>query len=115
MTGRVSRGDDHFTESERVTIFYFLVLESVLGPAFAADIYLRRFQTRAELARTAHQIGMDVGLENVSDGQTGLARHLDVDVTVRARIENGRDAFVVIADNVGKLRNAFGLDCFENE
>ena len=58
---------------------------------------------------------MNMGLENVGNRDPSFTRHLDVDVTVRARIENGGDAFVVIADNVGKLRNAFGLDCFENE
>src|ERR1700737_1853306 len=98
MAGRVTCGDEHFAKGEGVTVFDFLVLESVLGPPFAADINLRRFQTRAELARTAYQIGMDMGLENVGDGQAGLARHLDVDITVRARIENGRDAFIIIAD-----------------
>jgi len=51
----------------------------------------------------------------VGDRDASFTRHLDVDIAIRARIENGRDAFVVIANNVGKLRNAFGLDCFENE
>ena len=58
---------------------------------------------------------MNMGLENVGDRDARFTRHLDVDVAIRARIENGRDAFVVIANNVGKLRNAFGLDGFEDK
>src|SRR6202011_343813 len=115
MAGRVSRGDEDFTKLEAIAVFYLLALESVLGTAFLACVDFGGFHPRTQLPRTAYQIGMNVGLENVRDRDACFARHLDVDVAIRARIENARDAFIVIADDVGKLRYAFGLDYLENE
>ena len=80
-----------------------------------ADVNLRRIQPRAEFARTAHQIGVNVGFENVRYRDAVLARHVDVNVTVRAGIENRSDSFVVITDEIGKLGDAGRLDCLENE
>ena len=58
---------------------------------------------------------MNVRLENMCDGHARLSRHLDVNVAVRPRIKNGRDAFVVVADEIGKFSDARRLNGFENE
>ena len=115
MAGRVSRSDEHFAKLEAIAVFYLLVFESVLGPAFAADINLGRFQTRAELTRTAHQIGMNMRFEDVRDRHAGFSRHVDVNVAIWARIEHGGNAFIVVTDEIRKFGDARGLDGLENE
>src|SRR5947199_6092736 len=54
-------------------------------------------------------------LKNVRDGHAGLTRRLDVNIAVRARVKHSCDSFIIIADQIGKLSNAFRLDGFENE
>ena len=58
---------------------------------------------------------MNVRFENVGDGHLRLTRHVDVNIAVRPRIENRRDAFIIIAEQIGKLGDAFGLNGFKNE
>ena len=58
---------------------------------------------------------MNMRLENVRDRKTRFPRHVDVDVAVRPRIENCTDAFVIVAQQIGKFRDAFGLDRFKDE
>ena len=115
MTRRVPCGDKDFTKLEAIAVFNFLVFESVLCPAFAADINLRRFQSSAELARTAHQVGVDVRLENMGDSDARFPRHVDVNVAIRTWIEHRRDAFVIVADEIRELSDARRLDRLENE
>ena len=57
---------------------------------------------------------MDVRLEDVRDRNLLLARQLDVFVHVRRGIEDGRDAVAVVAEEIGELGDAFGLDAFKD-
>ena len=91
------------------------MLELVLCAALVAHIDVGGIEPRLQLARAAHEIGVNVGLENVRDRNLRLPRHLDVDIAVRARVENCRDPFFIVAEQVGKLGDAFSLDGFENE
>src|SRR5438874_346748 len=54
-------------------------------------------------------------LKNMRNRETCFARHIDVNIAVRSRIENRGDAFVIISDKIRKLGDAFGLNGFENE
>src|SRR5205807_1261696 len=85
MPWSMPRGYDHFAKSKSIAIFYFLRSKTVFCAAFSAGVNLRRFESRAELARAAHQIGVNVRLKNVCDGHAGLARRLDVNIAVSAR------------------------------
>ena len=58
---------------------------------------------------------MDVRFKNVGDSNARFPRHLDVNVTVRARIENRRYAFIIISDQIGKFGDAWRLNGLENE
>ncbi len=91
----------------------FSGVEAVLCAAFATGVNLRRVEPRAQFARTTHQIGVNMRLENVRDRYAGFASCIDVNVAVRARIEHGGNSFVIIADQIGKLSNAFCLDGFK--
>jgi len=91
------------------------MFEAVLGAALVARKNLRRFNTRTQLARTAHQVGVNMRLKNMRNRETCFARHIDVNIAVRSRIENRGDAFVIISDKIRKLGDAFGLNGFENE
>ena len=58
---------------------------------------------------------MNVRLKNVGDGNLRLARHIDVNLYVRPRIKNRSDALVIVTEQVGEFRDAFGLDGFKNK
>src|SRR5205814_478960 len=56
-----------------------------------------------------------MGFENVCDGDPSLAGHIDVNIDIRARIEDRCDAFIIIANKIRKLSDTFGLNGFKNE
>src|SRR5437016_875080 len=56
-----------------------------------------------------------MGFENVRDRDTRFARHVDINVAIRSRVENCGNSFVVIADEIGKFSDALGLNSLENE
>jgi len=58
---------------------------------------------------------VNVRFENVRDRHTVFSCHVDVNVTVRARIENCGDSFVIIAHEIGKLGNARCLNGLKNK
>ena len=86
-----------------------------MGVALAAGVNLRRFQPRAKFARTTYQIGMNMRLEDMRDGETCLARQVHINIYIRPRIENRSDPFVIVTEEVRKFRDAFSLDGFKNE
>src|SRR5579884_945193 len=53
--------------------------------------------------------------KNMSDGHARFARQVDVNVAIRPRIENRAHALLVVADEVGNFRDAFGRDGPENQ
>ena len=65
--------------------------------------------------RAAHQIGMNMGLENVRDSDAGLTRRFNVNVAISSRIKDRRHSFVIVADEIGKLSDSFSLNGFKNE
>src|SRR5437762_4019674 len=111
----VSRSDQQFAEGEFIAIFHVLVPESVFRTAFAADVNLRRFESSTEFARSAYQVGVNVRFENMRNGKARFARHVDINVYIRSRIENRSDPFVIVTEQIRKFRDAFGLNGFENE
>jgi hypothetical protein len=96
----MSRNYEKLPEGEAIAIVYFLMFEPVLGAAFVTRKNLRRFNTRTQLAGTAHQVGVNMRLKNMRNRETCLARHIDVNIAVRSRIENRGDAFVIISDKI---------------
>src|SRR5213076_2494449 len=86
MSRRVARRDNHFAKFKSLAILDFLRAKTVLCAALAAGVNLCRFQLRAQFARAAHQIGMNMGLENVRDSEAGLTRRFNVNVAISSRI-----------------------------
>src|SRR6266446_7110749 len=119
MFGRVTRGmsrcDHDFTKCETVAVFYFFVLESVGRATLMAYENRRRFQPRAKFARTTYQIGMNMRLENMRDGEACFARRVYINIYVRPRIENRSDPFVIVTEEVRKFRDTFSLNGFKYE
>src|SRR5215510_7105974 len=109
MPGGVTRRYDHFAKFEAVAIFDFLVVETVLCAALAAGVNFCRVQSRAEFARAAHEIGMNMGFENVRDSNPGLPRRFNVNVAISSWIKNRCYSFIVVADEVRKLSDSFSL------
>ena len=66
-----------------------------------------------QLPHAADQVGVDVGLENVGDGDALRARQLDVLLHVTGGVEDRRDTGAVIPDHVGEDGNAFRLHPFK--
>src|SRR5262249_28224052 len=89
--------------------------KAVLGSAFCTGINLRRLKTRAEFTRTADQIGMDMRLKDMGDGEPGFAGHFNINVDIGSRIEKRAHSFVIVAEQIRKLRDAFSLNSFKNE
>src|SRR5215831_3643865 len=98
MPWRVARGYDHFAKLKSVAIFDFFGAKTVLCPAFAAGVNLCSFQSRAEFARTADQIGMNMGFENVRNTDACLPGRFNVDVAISSRIKYRRHSFIIVAD-----------------
>jgi hypothetical protein len=54
-------------------------------------------------------------LENMRDGETCFTRHLNINLNVGSWIEDRPHTFFVVAEQVRKFGDAFGLNCFKNE
>src|SRR5262249_53245997 len=111
MPRGVARGYDHFAKFKSIAILDFLGVKPVLCPPLAAGVNLCRFQSRAQFARAAHQIGVNMGLENVRDSYAGLPRRFNVNVAIGSWIKDRRHSFVIVADEITKLSDSFGLTC----
>src|SRR5262249_34502480 len=111
----VARCYDHFAKCESVAIFDFLGVETVLCAAFAAGVNLCRFQSCAQFARAAHQIGMNMGFENVRDDYAGMPRRFDIHVAVSSRIKDRCYYLVIVPDEISELSDSFSLNCFKYE
>ena len=108
------RRHEHFAKCKSIAIFYLLRCKSVLCAAFSTGVNFGRFKSRTKFARTTHQVGVNMRLKNVRDGHAGFTRRLDVNIAVRARVKHSCDSFIVIADQIGKLCDPFGLNSFKN-
>ena len=54
-------------------------------------------------------------LEDMRDRKACFARHIDINIDIRSWIENRSDPFVIVTEEVGKLRDAFSLNGLKNE
>jgi hypothetical protein len=115
MPRGVARRYDYFAKFESVAIFDFLGVKTVLCAALAAGVNFCRFQSRAQFARAAHQIGMDMGFENVGDDDAGVPRRFNVNVAIGSRIKNRRYSFVIVPNEIRKLSDSFSLNGLKNE
>ena len=115
VTGSMPHGHKGIAESKGIAIVQLLGFKTVLRVRFMAYIDLRGVDTRTQFARTANQVGVNVRLENVRDGDVFFPGELDVFLYIRSGIEDRRDPFVVIPDQVRKLGDSFGLDAFKDE
>ena len=114
VTRCVSRSDEHFTKFKTIAISYFFVRETVFCTAFVARINLRRFQPRAQFARPAYKIGMNMRFENMRDREADFARHVHINIDICSWVEDCSHSFVIIADKIGKLGDPLGLDGFKH-
>src|SRR5262249_2598399 len=89
---------DHFAKLKSVAIFHFFGVKTGLCPTLPAGVTLCSFQSRAEFARTADQIGMNMGFENVRDTDACLPRRFSVNIAISSWIEDRRHSFVIVAD-----------------
>ncbi len=102
-------------ERERIAVVQLLGFEAVLRARFMAYVDFRQIDLRAKLPRTAYEIGVNVRLEDMGDGDILLPRQLDVFVDVRGRIEDGGGSFLIVAQQIRKLRDSFRLDAFKDK
>src|SRR5262249_5971408 len=89
--------DQYFAKFEAIAALYFFGPKAVLSATFSTRVDLRGFKTRAKLARTADQIGMNMRLENVRNSESCFAGHVNIDVDIGSRIENCSYSFIVVA------------------
>jgi len=56
-----------------------------------------------------------MGFENVRYNDAGVPRRFNVNVTISSRIKDRRYSFVIVADEIRKLRDSFSLNGFKYE
>ncbi len=115
VLGRMARGEKRLhpqtAEAERVTVAHRHVDEAVSRATLVADTELRlTAEAVDQLARAAHEIGMDMGFEDMRYGEAEAPCRLDVDLHVRAGINNGADMRGIVAHQVGTFGNAIRQD-----
>src|SRR5215212_9391585 len=115
MPRSMARRYDHFAKRESVAIFDFFGVKTVFCAALAAGVDLCHIQSRAQFARAAHQIGMDMRFKNVRDNHAGVPRRFNVNVAISSRIKHRRYSFVIVAHEIRELSDSFSLNGFKNE
>src|SRR5205807_1756825 len=110
-----ARRENERTEDKFVAVLHRLARKPVLGAALAAGINLRGARAVGQLARTAHEIGVDVRFENVRDRDAALSRQLEVNLNIRAWVDDCGGALFIIADQVGDCGDAIGENAFKDE
>ena len=98
-----------------VAVFYVLMFEPILRGTFVAEINFGGLNPAVQFPGAADQISMNVGLENMRDRDVLRARHLNVNIHVRSRIEDGGDTFLIISNQVRKRGQAFRLNGFKDQ
>lgn len=82
--------------------------EVVTRATLDADAELGVAEPGRQLTRAAQEVGMDVRLEDVGDGDAEPPGALEVDFDVRARIDDRRGARRVVADEIGEVGDPLG-------
>ena len=99
MAGRVQGAHAQRAERELPAVVERLV--RVVGLRGAVDVDGRAGRG-GQAAVPGHVVGVVVGLEDVLDAHAHVARQLEVLVDLEARIDHGRHAGVLVADQVGR-------------
>src|SRR5215475_14153 len=115
MPRGMARRHNHFAECESFAVFDFFGIKTVLCAPFTAGVNLCVFQSCAELTRSAHQIGMNMGFKDMCDNDAGVPGRFNVNIAISSRIEYRRDSLVIVADEIRKLSDSFRLNCLKNE
>ena len=102
VAGRVKHLQRHRAEFKGFAFFGLMQLEAVIFAHAADDL---RAGLTFQFARSRHEIGVDVRLENVRDAAVVLARDVDVNRNIAARVNHGANALVVIAHDIRKMRH----------
>jgi hypothetical protein len=111
MPGRVQRANDDGAELELPAVLERLVV--VLGRSKAVDVD-RRARCERQPAVARHVVGVVVRLEDVLDLDTHVACEVEVDVDLEARIDDGRDSRLLVADEVGRAAEVVMGDLSED-
>ena len=115
MSGGVTRGENQRPEFKFVAILHAFALETVLRGAFAARVNFCRAGARCQFARTAHQIGMNMGFEYVRDRDAIFSGQLEINFDVRPRIDHRRRGLLVVADQIRNRGNSIRYDSLKNK
>ena len=114
MAGREARLHSHPPEGKLVAVPDRLVLKAVIGATFRADIELGlSAEASHQFAGTAQEVSVDVGLEDMGDGEAKAPGGLEVDLHVWARVYDGAGVRRVVTQQVGALSDAVGENLFE--
>ena len=107
---RVYELDRQVADADPFAVLHLVVrvskIRSRTGEGSGAD--------REQLARTAHEVGVDVGLERVDDPQIHRASRFDVDVDVTPRIDDDRFAHARAGDQIRRLSQTFIEEALEH-
>jgi hypothetical protein len=110
--GRVARrlqdAQDHAAHSQLVAVPHRLVREQRARLRADDD---GRARALGQLQVAAHEVGVQVGLDDVADGQAGRGGLVQVLLHVAARVHDRRLALV--ADEVGRLGQAAQIELLE--
>ena len=111
VPGRVQRAHAQRAELELPAVVEGLVV--VVGRGVAVDVD-RRAGRGGEPAVARDVVGVVVGLEHVLDAHAQVAREAQVLVDLEARVDDGRDAGVLVADQVGRAAEVVVGDLAED-
>ena len=111
VAGRVQRAHAQRSELELPAVLERLVV--VLGIGVAVDVD-RRAGRRGEAAVPGDVVGVVVRLEDVLDLHAHVAREREVLVDVELRVDDGGNAGVLVADQVGRAAEVVVGDLAED-
>src|SRR6056297_1769150 len=113
MPGRVASCQDQRTEFKTVSAMNFLDRKIICRISFTAGIDFCRSQSLFQFPSAAHEVGVNVRLEDVRNRHTMFSAQLQVDLDVWLRIDHGSSLAAVISDQIRQLGNACRLDAFK--
>ncbi len=107
--------EDESAQFKAVAIADLDRIEAINGPAFGAEIDRGRRLAAGQFTGAAEEISVNMGFENVGDGDPVTLREVEIDIHIGAGINDRRRTGVVVADQIGELAGAGGVDLFEDE
>src|SRR5436190_11896907 len=98
VSGGMTRSHQDRTEPELIAIFDSFVVEPVARAPFMADVDFCGIDSAAQFTRPTYQVGMDMCLKNMRDGDVLCPSHFDVNVHIGPGIEHRCHAFLIITN-----------------